>query len=153
MAATAMFVLDPETRAEGWWPVVFIALLGAAVGATVSLYFLVPWAFLPARVSYLLRGTELIVLRGRRVVRRVDLVDASEIQVLGGISGRRLWIGWGGHISPLADIPQVAYVHRAASGREVAVFLPRVLVWGQEAADEFRSSLFAKLHAAGITVG
>jgi hypothetical protein len=151
LVATAMFVLDPEMRSEGWWPVMFIALLGAAIGAAVSLYFLVPWALLPARVSYHVRGSELIVRRGGRVVRRVDLSDASEIHVVGGISGRRLWIGWGRDSSPLADLPHVVYLRRAVSGRETAVLLPRVLVWGQDAADEIRTRLFAELLAVGIS--
>lgn len=92
LVGTSTGDLRPTDALIGGLLVSVVATL--VVGTMTALW----WRVGPGRVAYMVRGGELVIFRGRRVVRRYPCKDITDIRISGALTWSELLLrNWFGH--------------------------------------------------------
>jgi hypothetical protein len=116
----------------------FCSLLSGAALMTL-------WRIFPARLRYVLDETMLVVLRGRRELRRIDLADFDIARTVGQMLWRDMFFF--GYIGTfLSRLPRIELVKRRPDLlTDHVVRLPGILLWGKQGASLLDDRLRAAL--------
>jgi hypothetical protein len=123
-----------------------LAVLGLFTFASLfgAVYVLI-WRATVGRVRYEVDGARIVVSRGRKVVAELDTTDYHAFYVVDRLSVPRLFIPRGQVLDPLAGMPYLVAEKWINRWDFETVRLPRILLFGRKAADDFETRLLAAL--------
>lgn len=104
--------------------------IGLLAGLLASLFIAALLLASTARVQYYIRGTTIVVKRGRRNIRSIDALSCASIRGTGKVTTRELVVDVGVFWTMFDDYPCIEYTQLADDGRAKTTKLPRVLILG-----------------------
>lgn len=124
--------------------------LGLLAGLGGSIFIAALLLASSARVRYFIRGTTIVVKRGRREIRSIDALDCTSIRGTGKVTTRELLVDVGVFWTMSDDYPCIEYTQLNNEGRAKTTKLPRVLILGSANTEIFWARAREELVMAGV---